>query len=193
MHRKHDDRTQMRKWFAYFSLFSTALCTAAAPSTSDISWPTGRSGNERLLLRIPARYGHSNQSAEAADKALYPEGHRQDNGQVHEEILLLALWPGLVADNKTNHAEFEVAGGGSRIIALMHSAAVEDFDHHKYDALQSAFDIAINFSTKNLCVAPYEQLHKSQDAKATCYTRDAADTKPPKFGLRRLGVDFAKY
>jgi len=34
----------------------------------------GRSGNERLLLRIPARYGHSNQSAEAADKALYPKG-----------------------------------------------------------------------------------------------------------------------
>jgi hypothetical protein len=183
----------MRNWPVFFSLFWTALCLAAPPSASDISWPLGRNGKERILLRIPASYGHWNQSAEAADKALYPEGHRQYNGQTHEELLLLALWPGLVPDHETNRAEFEVAGGGSRITALIHSAAIEDFDHHKYSALQSAFDIAIDFSTKMLCVAPYEQVNKSQDAKAICYSRDVADTKPPKFGLQRLGVDFAKY
>jgi len=167
--------------------------TSNADHVSRVEWATGRSGDSTVLLLIPAEYGHWNQGAVAADKAINPEGHEQPNGQVHQELLIAALWPGLTGDNSKDHGEFDVPGGGRRMIALIHSGAIEEFNGHYYNALRSAYDSAIYRSTKMLCVAPFEQPNKAQDAKAKCYPRDSADIKPPKFGLNRVGVDFSKY
>lgn len=69
--------------------------------------------------------------------------------------------------------------------ALIHSAAIENYQHRHYNALQADYDIAIEWSTKRLCVGLM--------AQSRCFTRDAADVKPAKYGLQRLGVDFSKY
>jgi hypothetical protein len=43
----------------------------------------------------------------------------------------------------------------------------------------------MDWSAKHLCVGVMAQRH--------CYKREAPDVKSSKFGLQRLGVDFAKY
>lgn len=79
------------------------------------------------------------------------------------------------------------------MMALLHSAAVEDFEHRHYDALQSEFDIAIDWSTKRLCVATMDQPNVNRSSGAKCYPRDAPDVKASQFGLQRYGVDFEKF
>ena len=71
------------------------------------------------------------------------------------------------------------------MMVLVDSAAIEDWEGRHYNALQSKFDMAMDWSANHLCVGVMAQSH--------CYKREAPDVKPPKFGLQRMGVDFSKY
>jgi hypothetical protein len=136
---------------------------------SEVQWPLGRSGEHRVLLALP--------NGDASESTF--------NGQVHEELLLTALWPGLIFENAANHEEFNRPGGGRLMMAHVQSAAIEEFAQHHYDALQSEFDIAIKSSIEMMCTGVM--------AQSKCFKRDGADEKPSKYGLNRLGIDFAKY
>ena len=117
--------------------------------------------------------------------AVYPNGRRKINDDVHEDLLLSALWPGLIPDNGENHSEFNQPGGGGLMVTLIHSAAIEDYEGRHYNALESEFNVALDSSKNRLCVGVM--------AESRCYKRVAADVKSGKYGLKRLGVDFSKY
>jgi len=158
----------------------------ASDNQSPINWPLGRSGSDRVLLKVPVGFATQDRAAKAMNSAVYgPGGPPNINDQVHDDLLLTALWPGLVPDNGANHGEFNLPGGGRLMMALIHAGAIEDYEHRHYNALQADYDIAIESSTKGLCVGVM--------AQSRCYRRQAADVKPPKFGLQRLGVDFSRY
>ena len=63
--------------------------------------------------------------------------------------------------------------------------SIEDYEHRHYNALESEFEVALDASVQMVCVGVM--------AQSRCYKRHAADVKPAKYGLQRLGVDFSKY
>jgi hypothetical protein len=159
----------------------------------ELTWPLGRSGAELLLLRLPKGYGQLNAAAEAMNDSIYSNRHRDTNKQANKDLLLTALWPGLVPDTGGNHAEFNQPGGGRLMMALLHSGAIENFGHTRFNALQSEFEIAVKFSTEDVCITPMD-LHNGKGVqKAKCYDRNAPDIKSAKYGLDRLGVNFSRY
>jgi hypothetical protein len=172
-------------------VLATLCCTVlscgatASDSQSPINWPLGRSGSSRVLLKVPVGFASEDRTAKAINNTANDSRGLNINGQVHEVLLLTALWPGLVPDNGANHGEFNQPGGGRLMMALIHSGAIENYEHRYYNSLQAEYDIAIESSTKRLCVGLM--------AQSRCYKREAADVKPPQFGLQRVGVDFSKY
>jgi hypothetical protein len=172
-----------------FATLCVTVVSYGAPASDNrppINWPLGRSGRDRVLLDVPIGFASRDRAANAMNSAVYgPGGPPNINDQIHEDLLLTALWPELVPDNGANHGEFNLPGGGRIMMALIHSAAIEDYEHRHYNALQADYDIAIESSTKRLCVGVM--------AQSRCYKRETADAKPSQFGLQRLGVDFSKY
>jgi hypothetical protein len=169
------------------------LQRTTAHQSNEIRWPLDRDGSEWILLRLPGGYGHANRIAETVDRALYPDRGPGAGGEVHKDMLLSALWPGLVPENRENHHEFNQPGGGRQMLALLQSGAVDGGSPTHQNALQTAFDVAVDFSTNHLCVAPMALASAAKDGKPKCYERKAPDAKPAKYGLDRLGVDFSKY
>lgn len=161
--------------------------------SEDVKWPLGRSGRETLALKIPDAYGLANRAADAMERQTYPSGRPKFNDDVHEQLLLHALWPDLKSDGAQIHRESAVPGGGRLMSVLVDSGAVEDYGGRHYDSLKLAFDLATESSTQHLCVPPMEQAEYDQNTKTKCYPRDSPDAKPSKFGLNRVGVDFTKY
>src|SRR5271154_3566809 len=121
------------------TLCLTGLSCSALASDNQwpINWPLGRSGSDRVLLKVPVGFATQDRAAKAMNGAVYgPGGPRNINAQVHADLLLTALWPGLVPDNGANHGEFNLPGGGRVMMAQIHSGAIEDYEHRHYNALQ---------------------------------------------------------
>jgi hypothetical protein len=180
-------QTSFETWRRVFLSFVVVSCGAAScdadpgnQAPASVEWPLGRSGKERVTLQLDGYLSPTDRAVMAADR-----GRPIYNGQIHEEMVLSALWPGMVTSSSDNRGDFNVAGGGRLMRVLVDSAAIEDWEGHHYDALQSIFDIALDRSVNGLCVGVMAQSH--------CYKREAADVKPAKYGLDRAGVDFAKY
>jgi len=164
--------------------FGPPICVAAPKPRAQgtvIEWPLGRSGKERVTLRVPGGYfSPENRLGMAIDSA-----RAVNNGPDIEYFSMTALWPGMITETNGNRQEFQVAGGGRVMRMLMRSAAVEDWQGRHFDALQNTFDVALKASTQRMCVGIMAASH--------CYKRTASDVKSSKFGLQRQGVDFAKY
>jgi hypothetical protein len=99
----------------------------------------------------------------------------------------------MTARTHVNSAEFNVAGGGRRMLALVDSGAVEDFEGRHFDALQARSDLAIQRLLR-FCDMPKSPF--GQDGKPiepVCHDRSAPDEKAKEYGLRHLGIDFEKY
>jgi len=181
------------------ALLIVAGCTRSSASSdhealgSTLNWPLGRSGNPRIGLRIPRAYAVLDDAAKAMNKAVYGESSPNEPGQVHQELILSATWPGLAPDLADIRDQLSVPGGGRIMVANILSAAVEDFQGKHYDALQTGFDTAVDWSTNNLCVTKMDLFEIGIRSEGHCYKRERSDIKAPEFELERWGVDFAKY
>jgi hypothetical protein len=165
----------------------------AAASTFQVCWPLGRSGNQRVLLDIPRAYGTWEPSSRSEQVLSNRDIHAVGFKCEQRQLLLQALWPGLEPNEPAIRGEMSVGGGGRMMMMLLSSSAVESSEGLHYDSLQSAFDIAVNWSAKDLCLSPLELHNYAPGARTKCYPRAAPDSKAPEFGLDRLGVDFQKY
>jgi len=153
-----------------------------------LNWPMDEQGAEWVKLRIPPGYVYSPPQVH-----LNPRGEGKSRAFVFEYLSLDALWPEMALHTRANDAEFQKIVSGRVIHASVDSGAIRTVDGKYYDPLQRKFSIALN-GAKHVCIAPYDLSNAhATTGQALCHDRDWPDEKPPKFGLKRLGVDFKKY
>lgn len=168
---------------------------ASSAQAFDYDWPMDHLGSKWIKLRVPMGYGWLNGVADAMEKKVYPNGRPKPANSVVEELLLRALWPDMVPRTEANRDEFRVPGGGRELHVLMRSGAIEDFEGKHYDRLRNSLNVHIN-AAKHVCFLPPippAPPFVTEPIKAICHDRDWPDEKPSRFGLKRLGIDFAKF
>lgn len=156
----------------------------------DYQWPMDKYGNHWIVLRVSSAFAGMDVAAQAMNNTFNPP-HAADEPVV-KQILLYALWPDLSTDPSVIRHAID-AKDPRLILALMESGATASFNGKNYDRLQIAFDVAVDDSTNNICILPYEWSTQPHPMKVECLERKAPDIKPSEFGLKRIGVDFAKF
>lgn len=151
--------------------------------SAKISWPLDHTGTRRVRLDIPPGY-NLGAAADAMERMVYPNGRPKDPHNIQAGLLLETLWPDIGPRTWGNDKEFDVPGGGRLLTILVQSGAF-DPKVHSQDRLHIGLNVELSF-TKRVCVP-------APPAHATCHEMRALDRKPPRFGLKRIGVDFSQF
>jgi hypothetical protein len=148
----------------------------------ELIWPLSRSG-DNLILKLPPRY-----AGRGLDQIGTKEGGVADMS-VEDDLMITALWPELNPPADYDSALFP---RGSAMQALIQPRAVASFRGQPINKLESDFDITIDMARRGTCSS--EVLARSGPVtQYLCQKTHKFDSKPDKFGLQRVGIDFKKY
>src|SRR5262249_16116986 len=101
-----------------------------------------------------------------------------------------ATWPSMEPVTATVNRAAMPLGAPDEMTADLFPNSISQMEGHD-NGLQDVFDAAVALS-KSFCVVPFSP---SADATSLdiCHSRAWPDSKPARFGLNRIGVDFTKY
>jgi hypothetical protein len=179
-------------------LFAPLLCRFVLAiaedhaNTIDHYWPMDKVGQEWVSLKIPAAFLQADPFNTASPVAAKKHLIEKRDGPIIDELLLMALWPGLTPDAAAIRDASRSGKDGRLVLALMESGATADYLQKHYNALQIAFNIAVEDSRHNICV-PVGAASVPRKREFQCLRREGPDEKTPEYGLTHMGVNFSRH
>ena len=150
---------------------------------TQIIWPLSRNKPDRLILELPKGY-----AGPALDK-LNTSEMRATDFPVEDSLVITAVWPDLMPPPSY---QFTLQPVGATMETRVTARAIGSYRGQPINALENAFDSAVDFSIRDSCAAGV-QAASGPVTRALCQKRHDADVKTDRFGLHRQGVDFKKY
>jgi hypothetical protein len=150
---------------------------------TEIIWPLSRNSPDKLILELPKGYG-----GPTLDK-LDTSEMRATDLPLEEDLVITAMWPDL---QPPATYQYTIQPSGASMETLVIARAIGSYQGQPINALETAVDNAVDLSVWLACNAAAQD-SSGAITKGLCQTRRNADTKAPKFGLKRLGMDFNKY
>ena len=165
-------------------LLATIYALPVAGRCSDgveLIWPLSRSG-DNLILKLPPRY-----AGRELDGRGTGEMHVADM-TVEDDLMITALWPEL---NPPADYDSSFWPHGTTMQALIQPRALGGYRGYSINKLESDFDNTIDMGRRAAYAA--DVLAKSGPVtRDLCQKAKELDSKPEKFGLQRMGIDFKK-
>jgi hypothetical protein len=104
-----------------------------------------------------------------------------------DSLLVFVLWPDFVGKSRQDDIDLAPLGGGRSMMIYMRSAAADDFQGKKFDALELQRKIDMNW-LENVCVPTGRQMPDN----VACVHRAPTNNRQ-EFGLNMVGRDYVAF
>jgi hypothetical protein len=109
---------------------------------------------------------------------------------VVDELVIMAQWPEFGPASSVDSSY--LVPHGATMQTLIEPRAISDYYGQPMNKLEYAFDITVETARREACSADV-RANSGPVTQFFCQTAHDLDTKPEKFGLKRIGIDFKKY